>query len=204
MNTEVALAMARAYLRLDPGFDEHKEAYPDGPYAALIATFCAAETQPQRGRFRNLEYLRRLLGRRGRFVAYLLAAGDIVELPDGRVYVDGWDEWQEGDWKVAERVSRIRNRIRRNGSGNGGCNGQGNGGANGDVTADRKTVSGKHSEAVSGGVAADRASAEDDGLAPPTEEELEELRELVANAKDPALRRSFQRTLERKEAERVH
>ena len=102
--------MTRAYIRLDPSFDERKESYPDGPYAALVATLCLSEHQPERGRFRSLDYLSRLLGKRGKHVRFLLSHGDILELPDGRVYVDGWDEWQEGDWKVAERVARIRSR----------------------------------------------------------------------------------------------
>lgn len=114
--------MTRAYIRLDPAFDERKESYPDGPYAALIATFCLAELQPARGRFRSLDYLTRLLGRRGRHVRYLVDHGDVLLLPDGRIYVDGWDEWQEGDWKVGERLERLRIRreqagMRRNGSG---------------------------------------------------------------------------------------
>jgi len=102
--------MTRAYIRLDPSFDERKESYPDGPYASLIATFCLAEHQPERGRFRSLDYLRRLLGHRGRHLRFLEDHGDVTELLDGRAYVDGWDEWQEGDWKVAERVERIRRR----------------------------------------------------------------------------------------------
>lgn len=104
--------MPRAYLRLDPGYDEHKESYPDGPYAALIATFCHGEMQPERGRFRNERFLRAILGKRGKHVPYLIAHGDLVHLPDGRLYIDGWDEWQEGDWKVTERVTRIRSRKR--------------------------------------------------------------------------------------------
>lgn len=126
--------MPRAYLRLDPAFDEHKAHYPDGPYSALVATLCLAEHQPQRGRFRNVTYLKALLGRRGRHVPYLIAQQDLTELPDGRLYVEGWDEWQEGDWKVAERVARIRDR-RRNGrpapDGNGAGNGPRNDGGNG-------------------------------------------------------------------------
>ena len=102
--------MTRAYIRLDPSFDERKYDYPDGPYAALIATFCLAEHQPERGRFRSLDYLTRLLGKRGRHAKYLVDHGDLVELPDGRCYLVGWDEWQEGDWKVGERVARIRGR----------------------------------------------------------------------------------------------
>jgi hypothetical protein len=105
--------VTRAYIRLDPSFDERKESYPDGPYAALIATFCLAEHQPERGRFRSLDYLTRLLGKRGRHVKYLVDHGDLTLLEDRRAYVDGWDEWQEGDWKVAERVTRIRNRAKR-------------------------------------------------------------------------------------------
>jgi hypothetical protein len=105
--------VTRAYIRLDPAFDERKEHYPDGPYAALVATLCLAEHQPQRGRFRSLDYLARLLGKRGRHVKYLVDHGDLTALEDGRAYVDGWDEWQEGDWKVSERVGRIRNRPKR-------------------------------------------------------------------------------------------
>lgn len=122
--------MTRHYLRLDPAFDERKESYPDGPYAALIGTLCLAEAQPQRGRFRNQRYLTALLGRRGRHVPYLIEHGDLVRLDDGHLYVDGWDEWQEGDWKVAERVERIRNRAKRNGERNGSGNASSNGPSN--------------------------------------------------------------------------
>jgi hypothetical protein len=102
----------RAYLRLDPGFDEHKADYPDGPYATLIACFCLAEMQPQRGRFRSQPFLKALLGGRARHVKYLIDHADLIVQDDGRLYVDGWDEWQEGDWKVGERVKRVRNRKR--------------------------------------------------------------------------------------------
>lgn len=105
-------SVTRAYLRLDPAYDERKADYPDGPYATLIACICLAESQPERGRFRSERFLRALLEKRRRWVPYLIEHGDLVVLDDGRVYVDGWDEWQEGDWKVAERVERIRNRRR--------------------------------------------------------------------------------------------
>jgi hypothetical protein len=91
-------------------FDDRKAAYPDGPYATFIAVLCLAEWQPERGRFRNERMLRALLGKRGRHIGYLLEHKDLVLLQDGRVYVVGWDEWQEGDWKVSERVHRIRSR----------------------------------------------------------------------------------------------
>ena len=119
----------RAYIRLDPGFDERKESYPDGGYRALVACICLAEQQPERGRFRSERFLRALLGRVGRHVTYLLKQGDLTIQEDGRLYLVGWDEWQEGDWKVGERVGRIR--ARRNGASNGPRNGPGNAQANG-------------------------------------------------------------------------
>lgn len=107
--------MTRAYLRLDPGFFERKvirQAYPPAAALALIGTYCLAESQPERGRFRDERLLRAMLGPLGPQVTYLMKHGDLVKLDDGRVYPDGWDEWQEGDWKVGERVKRIRDRTR--------------------------------------------------------------------------------------------
>jgi hypothetical protein len=117
--------MTRAYLRVDPGFFERKaieQGYPDGAVVALVGVYCLAESQPERGRFRNERFLKALLDKRGRWVPYLKAHGDIVVMEDGRVYPPGWDEWQEGDWKVGERVKRIRDRR------NGHDRGKGNGG----------------------------------------------------------------------------
>ncbi len=142
--------MTRAYIRLDPQFDERKESYPDGAYRALIACLCLSESQPVRGRFRSLDYLKRLLGKSGRHAQYLVDHGDVTVLEDGRVYVEGWDEWQEGDWKVGERVRRIR--ARRNGLGNASRNGSGNG----DVTAPR--IGGGSGGGVAEAVTPDRAS----------------------------------------------
>ncbi len=107
--------MTRAYLRLDPDFSQRKAAYPDGPYRALIDAFCAAESEPKRGYFRSLPVLKAILGRSARHLPYLFEHGDLRSLPDGRIYVVGWDEWQEGDWQVAERMRRVR--ARREGVG---------------------------------------------------------------------------------------
>lgn len=137
--------MTRAYIRLDPAFDEHKYEYPDGAYAALVGTLCLAELQPERGRFRSVDYLRRLLGKRGRWVNYLLEHQDVIEMPDGRAYVDGWDQWQEGDWKVTERVHRIR--TRRNAP------------ANADVTVDVTATRLDSAAQLSGAVTAEQSGA---------------------------------------------
>ncbi len=109
--------MARAYLRLDPGFFDRKvidQAYPPGAVAALIGVFCHAEHQPQRGRFRDLHVLRSLLGPVAKWVPLLIERGDLIE-DGGRVYVDGWDEWQEGDLRVPDRLASIRGRAKAEG-----------------------------------------------------------------------------------------
>ena len=104
--------MARAYLRLDPAFFDRKvidQKYPPGAVAALIGALCHAEHQPKRGRFRDVRVLKALLGPLAKWIPFLIEHRDLVTRK-GELYVDGWDEWQEGDWKVGERVKRIRNR----------------------------------------------------------------------------------------------
>lgn len=97
------LTLPRAYLRMSPNLDQHPD--PGG----MVILICAANRQPQRGRFRDRETLARILGpaRLRRF----LDRQDIVLL-GGWYYVEGWDEWQEGDLTVGERQARIRNRKR--------------------------------------------------------------------------------------------
>ena len=104
--------MARAYLRLDPAFYEKKleQGYPLAAIGALAGVLCLAELQPARGRFRDLAVLKALLGpTAAKQVAFLKERGDLVD-ENGRIYVDGWDEWQEGDVTVKERMQRVRNR----------------------------------------------------------------------------------------------
>jgi hypothetical protein len=113
--------MARAYLRLDPAFYEKKleQGYPLAAIGALCGVLCLAELQPARGRFRDLAVLKALLGpSASRQVPFLVEHGDLI--PEGsRIYVDGWDEWQEGDVTVKERMVRVRNRkAGRNGDRN--------------------------------------------------------------------------------------
>jgi hypothetical protein len=100
----------RAYLRLDPNFVDRKAEYPDGAHRAYIDTLCFAEQQQPRGRFRSRRLLAVLLDKRAKWIPYLLDHGDLVELPTGQLYLDGWDEWQEGDVTVSERMKRLRSR----------------------------------------------------------------------------------------------
>lgn len=128
--------MSRAYLRVDPAMFERKviqQEYPPLAYAAYSAVLCLADSQPVRGRFRDERLLRALLGPLGRQVPYLLSRRDVipssehaecVNCPTGhgspsQLYVDGWDEWQEGDWQVKERMARVRGRNRNKGDGGG-------------------------------------------------------------------------------------
>ena len=98
----------RAYIRVDPELADRKCHYPDGALSAFVLTLCFAEQQPQRGYFKP-NVLKALLERRARWIPYLIEHGDLEDR-NGRLYFVGWDEWQEGDWKVHERVKRIRER----------------------------------------------------------------------------------------------
>lgn len=95
--------LPRAYLRIDPNID-HAVADLDG----FIRLLCSAARQPERGRFRERAILDRAVGRAK--VARMIERGDVITLPDGRFYVAGWDEWQEGDLTVGERMKRMRAR----------------------------------------------------------------------------------------------
>lgn len=110
--------MARSYLRLDPHFYERKalrQGYPLGAVAALVGCLCLAETQPERGRFRDRRVLSVLLGPGAKWVPYLIERGDLIEQDVyPRLYIDGWDEWQEGDVTVSVRMNGIA--ARRGGS----------------------------------------------------------------------------------------
>jgi HNH endonuclease len=96
--------LPKAYLRLDPNIDhthpEHLEAF--------IRLLCAASRQPHRGWFRSRAMVEHLLGKRA--TATLFDRGDLVQRTGGFgiVEVPGWDEWQEGDFTVGERMRLIR------------------------------------------------------------------------------------------------
>lgn len=100
--------MTRAYLRLDPMLRRRKRDYPDGAFRAFVEALCAAEGQPRRGRFESRGLLGVLLEKRARWIPYLIEHGDLIENDDGELYIDGWDQWQEGDLKVSERMALVR------------------------------------------------------------------------------------------------
>lgn len=100
---------------------ERRPAYPPEAIVAFYACMELAEEQPDRGRFESEKLLRVLLegpaetGKRyARMVPFLIANGDLVVEPGGRLYLDGWDELQEGDVTAPERMARYR--ARRNGA----------------------------------------------------------------------------------------
>jgi len=100
----------RAYLRLDPNLADMKAAYPDGAFRAFVEVLCFAEQQPTRGVFRNRKLLAVLLDKRARWISFLLDREDLTEMVTGQIVVEGWQEWQEGDLKVHERMAKVRAR----------------------------------------------------------------------------------------------
>lgn len=105
----------RAYHRIDPLMDERKSHYTPAQFGAYLKVQLTAGRQSHRGRFRSLDALRGALPTAyARHVQFLVDEGDIV-VSKTHVYVDGWDEWQEGDVTVKERMARLRNRKRNGG-----------------------------------------------------------------------------------------
>ena len=103
--------------------DERKSHYTPAQMGAYLKVQLVAGRQTRRGRFRSMAALVGALpAPYARHMAFLLAEGDLVQVPDGSIYVDGWDEWQEGDLTVRDRMAALRNR-RRNSNRNGGVTG---------------------------------------------------------------------------------
>ncbi len=96
--------LPKAYLRIDPNLDSTHPAPAD-----MVALMCAANRQPKRGIFKTPELAEKVLGR-GLF-RRSVERGDLI-LNGVGVYVDGWNEWQEGDYTVGERMTRLRSRKR--------------------------------------------------------------------------------------------
>lgn len=118
--------MPRSYFRTLPDLYERKAfgtathpPYSPAAVACFLGVLCFGEQQSERGRFKSRRLLMVLLeGPRGvgkvvaRQVPFLIEHGDLIEYPDGSLYIEGWDELQEGNWQVAERMQRYRSRKR--------------------------------------------------------------------------------------------
>lgn len=120
----------KAYHRTDPLMDERKGHYTPAQLGAFVKVQLLAGRQTRRGRFRSAAALKSMLpGTYARHVEFLVEQGDVIPAtrhaacdqcpegpsPRGEVYVDGWDEWQEGDLTVGERMHRLRNKRRNAG-----------------------------------------------------------------------------------------
>src|SRR5690348_14266411 len=95
-----------------------KKGYTPAQIGAYVMLLCQSEQQPRRGRFRSLVELKAAMdcmvetagasARMSQFVSHLLKQDDVERQDDGTYYPPGWDEWQEGNWQVAERMRRVR------------------------------------------------------------------------------------------------
>lgn len=135
----------RAYHRVDPLMDEKKSHYTPDQFGAFMKVQLVAGRQAQPGYFRSRTALEQALpSSYAQHIAFLWAENDLIEMPDGRVYVDGYTEWQEGDLTVAERMRRLRerkaqqkgNHAQKKPVRNAGRNGHRNAGRNASVTTD--------------------------------------------------------------------
>ena len=112
----------KAYLRIDPLIDERKSHYSPAQLGAFVKVLALSSRQGQRGRFRSQAALVGALpAAYAKHVPFLIEQRDLVAQTDGTLYLDGWDEWQEGDVTVGERMARLRNRKRNNGVTGGGA-----------------------------------------------------------------------------------
>lgn len=94
--------LPKAYLRLDPLIDSH----PD--WEAMVLLMLWANRQPRRGYFKSLDVVKKLLGRKR--LEACIARRDLARQGDGTFHLVGWEEWQEGDFTVGERMRRYRNK----------------------------------------------------------------------------------------------
>lgn len=103
-------ALPKAYLRIDPDLDS-THPHPED----MVRLLCAGNRQPFRGRFRDETLAKAVLGKT--LYHRAVGRGDLIRDDDGRLVVDGWDVWQEGDLGVGERMRRMRERRneKRNG-----------------------------------------------------------------------------------------
>lgn len=97
--------LPKAYLRIDPNLDQTHPAPED-----MVRLLCCGNRQPCRGRFKSRELAISVLGRG--LYQRSIARGDLSLDGHGSVVIPGWEEWQEGDLNVGERMRRLRERHR--------------------------------------------------------------------------------------------
>ena len=101
----------RAYYRIDPMMDENKSHYTPAQFGAFLKVLLLAGRQRHRGRFRSRAALiGSLPAAYAKLVPFLIEQRDLVEQSDGTILLLGWDDWQEGDFTVRERLERLRKR----------------------------------------------------------------------------------------------
>jgi hypothetical protein len=94
--------------------DERKSDYTPAQLGAFLKVQLLAGRQKRRGMFRSRQALMGALpAPYARHIPFLIEQRDLIPTEDGGLYVDGWDEWQEGDLTVRERMSRLRTRASR-------------------------------------------------------------------------------------------
>lgn len=94
--------LPKAYLRIDPNIDSHADP------GAIVILMAWANRQWPRGRLKDLHVIQRLIGKKR--TSACIERGDIVLQDDGTYYLSGWDEWQEGDYTVGDRMRLLRER----------------------------------------------------------------------------------------------
>ncbi len=123
--------MSRTYIKVLPdlyrrkalglcdtqGCERTHRPYTPAALGAFLGVLCLADEYAPHGRFASRKALVALLeGAEDRGqeyaaeVEFLIEEGDLLPQPDGSLYVDGWTELQEGDYTVAERMRRYRDR----------------------------------------------------------------------------------------------
>lgn len=118
-------SLPRAYLRVDPHIASTHPAV--GEFMKLMES---AHDQPRRGRWKSRALLNAAVGpTRARHaidrrdVVQHDGDRDCINPADGtrrefcseepHLYLEGWDEWQEGDYTVGDRMTRVRARKKR-------------------------------------------------------------------------------------------
>lgn len=118
--------LMRSYIRMDPQMVEKKlaQGYSLAQIGAYAMLMNQAEQQPERGWFKSMGVLREAMdcmaeefgakAKVSQHLPFLFEQRDVVKI-EGRYYVEGWNEWQEGDHTPQARMELVRGRKGRPG-----------------------------------------------------------------------------------------